>query len=349
MKYTTSQTKATRQTEDTSSRGSSVGQEAVSIAPPEYGLDFVDQGMAETAPTQRRCFACPGRSEGTPENRTGMPDRLMSGVEHLSGFGMSDVRVHYNSPKPAQLQALAYTQGTDIHVGPGQERHLPHEAWHVVQQKQGRVRPTMQLRGVNINDDFELEREADEMGAKAVRRPESGIIGSTVGQDPKTLQSKERWDGALTTKLKESNVPMSPVAQCTITEKKKNNTVTTRAELKKHRVANGKWNYTGCQKNFAIDMNNMTTYGFSDEGGHSERNLLNNMMIGGRAAGADVEIHTERETCLSCWNHLKGLHDGQVGLPGAFDMEISYTVDYPGDGDSKDKLYEYYRDKSGMP
>ncbi|MDL2275928.1 DUF4157 domain-containing protein, partial [Desulfosarcina sp. OttesenSCG-928-G10] len=95
------------------------------------------------------------------ENRTGLPDNLKSGVETLSGFSMDDVRVHYNSPKPAQLQALAYTQGTDIHVGPSQEKHLPHEAWHVVQQMQGRVQPTMQMQGVNVNDDEGLEREAD--------------------------------------------------------------------------------------------------------------------------------------------------------------------------------------------
>jgi hypothetical protein len=25
----------------------------------------------------------------------------------------------------------------DIHIGPGQEKHLAHEAWHTVQQKQG--------------------------------------------------------------------------------------------------------------------------------------------------------------------------------------------------------------------
>jgi hypothetical protein len=82
---------------------------------------------------------------------------------------MDDVRVHYNSPKPAQLQALAYTQGTDIHVAPGQEKHLPHEAWHVVQQKQGRVQPTMQLRGVNVNDNEGLEHEADVMGEKILQ------------------------------------------------------------------------------------------------------------------------------------------------------------------------------------
>ena len=63
-----------------------------------------------------------------------MPDELKSGIENLSGLSMSDVKVHYNSSKPARLQALAYTQGSNIHVGPGQEKHLPHEAWHVAQQ-----------------------------------------------------------------------------------------------------------------------------------------------------------------------------------------------------------------------
>ncbi|MFH6990859.1 DUF4157 domain-containing protein [Flavobacterium sp. FlaQc-48] len=101
-------------------------------------------------------------------NNTGLPDHLKSGIENLSGHSMDDVKVHYNSSKPAQLQAHAYAQGTDIHIASGQEKHLPHEAWHVVQQKQGRVRPTLQMKGkVNVNDDKGLENEADLMGAKA--------------------------------------------------------------------------------------------------------------------------------------------------------------------------------------
>lgn len=104
------------------------------------------------------------------ENKTGLPDNLKSGVENLSGQSMDDVKVHYNSPQPAALQAHAYAQGTDIHVAPGQEKHLPHEAWHVVQQKEGRVQPTKQLKeNTNINDDVSLENEADVMGAKAAQ------------------------------------------------------------------------------------------------------------------------------------------------------------------------------------
>ena len=102
-------------------------------------------------------------------NETGLPDGLKSGIESLSGISLDDVRVHYGSAQPAQLNALAYAQGSEIHVAPGQEQHLPHEARHVVQQAQGRVQPTMQLQdGVPVNDDEGLEQEADAMGAKAV-------------------------------------------------------------------------------------------------------------------------------------------------------------------------------------
>lgn len=100
-------------------------------------------------------------------NNTGLPDNLKAGGESLSGFSMDDVKVHYNSSQPATVQALAYTQGTDIHVAPGQERHLPHEAWHVAQQLAGRVEPTTEVGGMPVNDNIDLEHEADVMGARA--------------------------------------------------------------------------------------------------------------------------------------------------------------------------------------
>ncbi len=107
------------------------------------------------------------QEETPPVNKTGMPDQLKAGIESLSGMNISDVRVHKNSSKPAQLNALAYAQGNDIHLGSGQEQHLPLEAWHVVQQRQGRVKPTMQMAGEMVNDDVGLEKEADVMGGRA--------------------------------------------------------------------------------------------------------------------------------------------------------------------------------------
>lgn len=80
-------------------------------------------------------------------NLTGIPTQMKLDFEQRSGLSFDDVRVHYNSDKPRKIGALAYTQGTQVHVGPGQERHLRHELGHVVQQKRGIVRPNYRLGG----------------------------------------------------------------------------------------------------------------------------------------------------------------------------------------------------------
>ncbi|HLT40358.1 MAG TPA: DUF4157 domain-containing protein, partial [Enhygromyxa sp.] len=123
----------------------------LTLDPPRYGVDAIDRA------------------------RGGLPMDLRANIERLSGLDMSDVRVHRDSPRPAQVRAHAYAQGSEIHLAPGQAHHLPHEAWHVVQQKQGRVATTLQQRGFAINDDPRLEREADLMGARAAS---PGSLGS---------------------------------------------------------------------------------------------------------------------------------------------------------------------------
>ncbi|MEZ4731463.1 MAG: DUF4157 domain-containing protein [Caldilineaceae bacterium] len=127
-----------------------------------------------------------GPSDVQQQNQTGLPENLKVGIEQLSGLALDDVRVHYHSPRPAQLQALAYTQGAEIYVGPGQERHLPHEAWHVVQQKQGRVQPTLQTKKMSINYDATLEREADMMGAKALQMTRRDQAATRLTTQPST-------------------------------------------------------------------------------------------------------------------------------------------------------------------
>lgn len=142
------------------------------------------------------------------ENNTGLPDSLKTGVESLSGYSLNDVSVHYNSQKPAQLNAHAYAQGTDIHVAPGQEKHLPHEAWHVVQQKQGRVKPTMQMKGnVNINDDVGLEKEADVMASIAISG-QNDIQTTTrnITSDSNTVQRIELNDDVIVSSFDKSKI-----------------------------------------------------------------------------------------------------------------------------------------------
>ena len=110
-----------------------------------------------------------GHSSAGVIQAKGLPKNLQTGVENLSGQAMNDVNVHYNSKQPEKMGAHAFAQGTDIHLGKGQEKHLPHEAWHVVQQKEGRVKPTVQKKEkIPVNDDASLEKEADMMGDKAL-------------------------------------------------------------------------------------------------------------------------------------------------------------------------------------
>lgn len=161
-------------------------QSAKSLPAPNNGINFTIQ-----------------QKQAPVKNTTGIPNNLKSGIEHLSGIDISDVKVHYNSAQPAQLNAYAFAQGNQIHVAPGQEKHLPHEAWHVVQQKQGRVKPTKQLKGkVNINDDEGLEKEADVMGMKALQFFKIELNDLTTKQ----LKPKESFQGDLLLYVKNSHV-----------------------------------------------------------------------------------------------------------------------------------------------
>lgn len=155
------------------------------------GATLVDNRQTTTAQFKNISQEQPVEEQTKTPNKTGLPDNLKSGIENLSGYSMDDVKVHRNSSKPAQLQAHAYAQGTDIHLAPGQEKHLPHEAWHVAQQKQGRVQPTTQMKEkVNINDDAGLEKEADVMGAKALKATNTTTSLQMKSIDSPLVQAK---------------------------------------------------------------------------------------------------------------------------------------------------------------
>lgn len=124
-------------------------------------------GVSGRDTVQRQAAPSDAASTYSAPNRTGLPGDLRSGIEAMSGMSMDGVRVHYGSSEPAELNAHAFTRGSDIHLAPGQDRHLPHEAWHVVQQAQGRVRPTIDVGGAQVNDDQGLEREADMLGERS--------------------------------------------------------------------------------------------------------------------------------------------------------------------------------------
>lgn len=96
-----------------------------------------------------------------PRAATGLPDALKAGVEALSGHCLDDVKVQYNSTRPAQLQAHAHAQGTPLSVVPGSSPHVPDEAWHLATQAQGRVLATTSIPNARLaNDDVVRAQEA---------------------------------------------------------------------------------------------------------------------------------------------------------------------------------------------
>jgi hypothetical protein len=102
-----------------------------------------------------------------------LPDAVRAKMETAFGTDFSDVRVHIGR-EASSLGAIAFTWGTNIHFAPGQynphtlqgQKLLGHELWHVVQQKNGRVKNPFGG-GVAVVQDHALEAEADRMGIKA--------------------------------------------------------------------------------------------------------------------------------------------------------------------------------------
>ncbi len=112
------------------------------------------------------------------DSPTSLSDEVQTKMENSLGTDFSDVNIHTNSIQAKNIGALAYTQGNDIHFAENQynpntqsgQTLLGHELTHVVQQRQGRVQPTVQMQGAMINDDPNLEAEADQMGEEAAHQ-----------------------------------------------------------------------------------------------------------------------------------------------------------------------------------
>jgi len=129
----------------------------------------------------------PAASETAPAasaSTGGLPPAVQAKMENAFDFKFGGVRIHEGN-QAQSMGALAYTQGADVHFAPGQydpgstrgQELIGHELAHVVQQSEGRVAATTQLKGAGLNEDSALEREADDWGAHAARGEPTGRTG----------------------------------------------------------------------------------------------------------------------------------------------------------------------------
>ncbi|HRW63421.1 MAG TPA: DUF4157 domain-containing protein [Bacteroidales bacterium] len=141
-----------------------------------------EEMQAKIGDEEQQQKAAPG-STGTA---THLPSHVQAKMESSFGTDFSGVNIHANSGQATNIGALAYTQGNDVHFAPGQfnpgsqkgQELIGHELTHVVQQRQGRVKPDKQGKGMNINSNPALEKEADVMGAKAAKGEITNVIGN---------------------------------------------------------------------------------------------------------------------------------------------------------------------------
>jgi hypothetical protein len=131
-----------------------------------------------------------------------LPRPVLTQMNDAFGTDFSAVRVHEGDRVPA-VGALAYAQGADVHFAPGQYDRgstrgtelIGHELAHVVQQSQGRVAAGPLAKGAAINEDPALEREADEMGARAARGESVGAPAGPIAAGGSAVQLYREEDG----------------------------------------------------------------------------------------------------------------------------------------------------------
>lgn len=123
-------------------------------------------------------------------NKTGIPNKMKNQFEAYSGKPFDSVQAHYNSDKPKQMQALAYTQADHDYAASGQVRYPGHELGYIAQQRKGQVHAT------------DLREGQGNPGKEVVQR--RVIIGGQIYQDSSVLWNDPGFVGLLGT-IQENN------------------------------------------------------------------------------------------------------------------------------------------------
>ena len=95
-----------------------------------------------------------------PEKLAGLPSDLKSEAQRKSGCDLSNVKVYYNSMRPAHYQAAGIAQKDTIYLAPFHDNKLKHEVAHIIQQKQNII-PDSNASGSVVSNQ-RLEQEAEQ-------------------------------------------------------------------------------------------------------------------------------------------------------------------------------------------
>ncbi len=159
-------------------------------------------------PNSQKSGNHPYQLNNAPSGNNKIPEEVQSKMENVFQADFSEVNIQQNSEEAKNMGAYAFTKGNEIHFAAGQynpeseegQELLGHELSHVVQQRDGDVKPTTQEEGMPVNEDATLEKEADDMGKKAAKGtpPSGGNPNPGTNNSAKsnlTIQKKDKGDG----------------------------------------------------------------------------------------------------------------------------------------------------------
>lgn len=160
------QLQKTRRQEASNEKGSS-------LAPPPFQLKATSINRTEAPDSQRP----EDQQKQSIRPNVGSWEHSLEIFSQEMGEDFSNIKFQTESSQAKQLNALAYTQGEEIHFAPGQFKPntekgialIGHELTHVKQQRRQNVQANTQIGGKGVNTDKGLEAEADTMGAKLVQ------------------------------------------------------------------------------------------------------------------------------------------------------------------------------------
>lgn len=132
------------------------------------------------------------------QGNSNIPKALKEKIEQESGVSLDDVIIHYNSLEPFKFNANAITIKNEIFLAPGQEHCLEEELRHVVQQKQGLVKPTGTENGVPVNTSSSLETAAKNGQSQKGETTQNSQQQEIVQKNDETLTFVVKVEGKLT-------------------------------------------------------------------------------------------------------------------------------------------------------
>jgi hypothetical protein len=160
------------------SRQPLTGKNGLSLKPPVQQHMAGDENLLDAVSSVSDTFQ-PTAQLSANDSINGITVSENHAVKELSGGKVdlheSGAKVENTTSSDSRLQSVgARSMAVQGQAIVGDSRDRGHEIWHLAQQEMGEVKPTTEINGTPVNDDKNLEKAADDNGAKIMQAKFAG-------------------------------------------------------------------------------------------------------------------------------------------------------------------------------